>query len=102
VAVPYADYGILSPLVTIPNPCWHRWAAILHTFALLIFKSANSFSIQPGPGWQKCVTHKFFRFQNSSADVDRLHTISMGAKGTSEIGTFYPTYYTFCLGVGTP
>jgi hypothetical protein len=43
VAVPYADYGILSPLVTIPNPCWHRWAAILHTFALLIFKSAGSF-----------------------------------------------------------
>ena len=37
VAVPYADYEILSPLVTIPIPCWHRSAVILHIFSLSLF-----------------------------------------------------------------
>jgi hypothetical protein len=37
VAVPYADYGILSPLVTIPIPCWHRSAVILQENCLQIF-----------------------------------------------------------------
>ena len=60
VAVPYADYGNPSPLVAIPNPCWHRWAAILHTFALLIFKSANNFFQTIVIGRTKNVWHTNF------------------------------------------
>ena len=60
VAVPYADYGILSPMVAIPNPCRHRWAAILHTFALLMFKFVDSFFHTTGTRLAKmCDTQNF-------------------------------------------